>query len=114
LKRGEVRTVAGGPDYVGKPRPAVVIQEEMFDVTDSVTICAFTTTRLDAPTFRLQIEPTTLNGLERRSWLMVDKVSSVPRTKMGRRLGRLEAEDVSRLNQALLVFLGLARPVARS
>jgi mRNA interferase MazF len=114
LKRGDVWTVAGGPDYVEKPRPAVVIQDESFDVTDSVTICAFTTTHLDAPTFRLEIEPTTLNGLERRSWLMVDKVSSVPRAKLGRRVGQLSAEDVSRLNQALLVFLGLARPVARS
>jgi mRNA interferase MazF len=113
LKRGEVWTVAGGPDYTGKPRPAVIVQNESFDVTDSVTICVFTTTRLDAPTFRLQIEPTTLNGLERRSWLMVDKVASVPRTKMGHRLGRLETEDLARLNQALLVFLGLVRSLAR-
>ena len=108
MKRGEIWTVAGGPDYASKPRPAVVVQDERFDVTDSITICAFTTTHQDAPTFRLQIDPTDINGLDQSSWLMVDKISSVPRTKMGRRVGRLAEEEIGRLNQALIVFLGLA------
>jgi mRNA interferase MazF len=103
--------VSGGPDYGSKPRPAVVVQDESFDVTDSVTICALSTTAREAPTFRIQIEPTTINGLERRSWLMVDKVTSVPRARIGRRLGQLNSEEIGRLNRALIVFLGLAAPV---
>ncbi len=114
MKRGEVWTVSGGADYANKPRPAVIVQEDSFASTNSVTICVFTTSEREASLYRLPVEPSSLNGLTRSSRLMVDKVSSVPRAKLGRRVGQLSAEDVSRLNQALLVFLGLARPVARS
>jgi mRNA interferase MazF len=110
MKRGEIWTVSGGSDYTGKPRPAVIVQDDDFSATRSVTICAFTTDRTEAPLFRIRIEPSGANGLRASSSLMADKITTVPRDKVGSRVGRLDDEDLIRLNQALLVFLGLARP----
>jgi len=107
VKRAEVWTVSGGPDYVGKPRPAVIVQDDHFD-TDSVTICPFTTDPVDAPLFRLEIEPSPDNGLRETCRLMVDKVTTIPRSKLGERLGVLAGIDMIRLNRAIVVFLGLA------
>jgi mRNA interferase MazF len=108
VKRGEIWTVAGGRDYAGQARPAVILQDDRFDATASVTICAFTTDATDAPLFRLPVEPNERNGLRATCRLMVDKLTTVPRTKVGSRVGRLDDEDLVRLNRALLVFLGLA------
>ena len=108
MKRGEIWTVSGGKDYAGKPRPVVIVQDDSFDATDSVTICAFTTDPADAPLFRLAVEPNERNGLRSRSRLMVDKITTVPKSKVGERVGRLDDEDVVRLNQSVMVFLGLA------
>jgi mRNA interferase MazF len=108
MKRGEVWTVSGGKDYAGKPRPFVILQDDAFDATGSITICAFTTDPTEAPLFRLPVEPSERNGLRSPSWLMVDKITTVPKSKIGERIGRLDDEDVVRLNQAVMVFLGLA------
>ena len=108
MKRGEIWTVAGGKDYAGKPRPVVIVQDDSFDATDSITICAFTTDATDAPLFRLTVQPNERNGLRAACRLMVDKITTVPKTKVGARIGRLDDADIVRLNQAVLVFLGLA------
>lgn len=108
MKRGEVWTVAGGADYAGKPRPVVILQDDSFDATGSITICAFTTDPTDAPLFRLAVVPNDRNGLRAPSRLMVDKITTVPKSKVGARIGRLDDEDMIRLNQAVLVFLGVA------
>lgn len=108
MRRGEIWTVSGGRDYAGKPRPAVILQDDAFDGVDSVTLCGFTTDPTDAPLFRLPIEPSARNGLQAACRLMVDKITTVPRSKLGARIGRLDDEDVVRLGQAVLVFLGLA------
>jgi mRNA interferase MazF len=108
MRRGEVWTVSGGKDYVGKPRPVVIVQDDAFDATDSITICAFTTDPTEAPLVRLKVEPNERNGLRSASRLMVDKITTVPKSKIGERLGRLDDEDVVRLNQTVMVFLGLA------
>ena len=108
MKRGEVWTVSGGQEYAGKPRPAVIIQDDNFDATASVTICAFTTDATEAPIFRLRVEPTEENGLRVESRLMVDKLTTVPKAKVGSRIGRLADSDLLRLNRAVVVFLGLA------
>ena len=108
MKRGDVWTVSGGKDYAGKPRPVVILQDDSFDATDSITICAFTTDPSEAPLFRLAVEPNERNGLRSSSRLMVDKITTVPRSKVGERIGRLDDEDLVRLNQAAMVFLGLA------
>jgi len=109
LKRGEVWTVSGGAPYTGKPRPAVIVQEDRFDSTSSITLCAFTTEPIDAPLLRMLIEPTDRNGLVDASRLMVDKITTVPKSRLGRRIGELNDENILRLNRALTVFLGLAR-----
>ncbi|WP_374440878.1 type II toxin-antitoxin system PemK/MazF family toxin [Stella sp.] len=108
MKRGEIWTVAGGPDYAGKPRPVVVVQDDLFDDIGSVTFCAFTTNVTDAPLFRPPVEPSPRNGLRVPCRLMADKIMTVPRSKIGSRIGRLDDEDMVQLNRAILVFLGLA------
>lgn len=108
MERGEVWTVAGGQNYAGKPRPVVILQDDSFDATDSIAVCPFTTDETEAPLFRLQIEPNERNGLRARSRLMVDKITTVPKSKLGLQAGRLDDEDLLRLNRAMLVFLGLA------
>ena len=116
MKRGDIWTVAGGKDYAGKPRPAVIVQDDSFDTNDSITVCGFTTDDTETPLFRLPIEPSGRNGLRHPCRLMIDKITSLPRTKLGERIGRLDDTDVVRLNQAIIVFLGLAassRSVAR-
>jgi mRNA interferase MazF len=104
--------VAGGKDYAGKPRPVVIVQDDRFDATNSVTLCGFTTNTSGAALFRLPIEPNDENGLRAACRVMVDKVVTAPRSKLGMRIGRLSDEDIVRVNRALLVFLGLAGPSA--
>ncbi len=107
MKRGEVWTVPGA-GYAGKPRPAVIVQDDQFDATASVTVCVFTTDATEAPLFRLPVTPSDRNGLRSVSRLMVDKLTTVSKERLGERIGRLDDEDVVRLNRAILVFLGLA------
>lgn len=109
MKRGDIWTVAGAKDYAGKARPVVILGDDSFDGTESTTICAFTTDDTDAPPlFRLLVEPNERNGLRIPCHLMVDKVTTVPKSKVDARIGRLDDEDVLHLNRAVLVFLGLA------
>lgn len=112
MKRGEIWTVSGGKNYAGKPRPAVIIQEDKFDGTSSITLCAFTTDPTDAPLMRLLIAPSEGNGLRVACRLMIDKATTVPKTRLGKRLGQLDDTDQLRINRALMVFLGLARSAA--
>ena len=90
------------------PRPAVIVQDDSFDGTDSITICTFTTDETEAPLFRLPVKPNERNGLRSPCRLMVDKITTIPKSRAGARAGRLDDEDILRLNQAVLVFLGLA------
>lgn len=108
MKRGEIWTLAGGKDYAGKPRPVVVVQHDGFETPNSITVCAFTTNETEAPLFRLLVDQTERNGLRAPSRLMVDKISTVPRSKIGKLVGRLDDEDLLRFNRAMVVFLGLA------
>ena len=108
MKRGEIWAAAAGSGYAGKPRPVVIVQDDRFDATASVTVCAFTTDPTDAPHIRLLIEATPSNGIRESSRLMVDKVTTVPRSKLGEHIGELSDEDMIRLARALVVFLGFA------
>lgn len=108
MKRGEIWTAAAGSGYVGKPRPVVIVQDDRFDGTDSVTVCAMTTDPTEAPLFRLVIEPDAVNRLLEPSRLMIDKITTVPRSKLGERIGRLSDDDMVRIARATLVILGLA------
>jgi mRNA interferase MazF len=107
VRRSEIWTLSGGQDYASKPRPVVILQDDRFDETDSITICALTTDPTDAPLFRLPVTPDERNGLRAPSRIMVDKVISVPKAKIGKLIGRLSDDDMLRLNRAVFVFLGL-------
>ena len=100
--------VAGGKDYAGKPRPAVIVQDDRFDATGSITICVITSDKSEAPLFRIEIQPSDQNGLATISRLMVDKITTIPKSKLGYRIGHLDPADLVRVNQAMLIFLGLA------
>ena len=108
MKRGEIWTASGGPDYAGKPRPVLIIQDEQFDSTGSITTCPLTTHARDAPLFRIAIEPTPDNGLREPCFAMADKITTIPRTRLGKRIGTLKPTAMAPINQAMLVFLGLA------
>lgn len=107
MRRGDVVTVAAGSGYAGKPRPAVVVQADGFDHTLSLVICPFTTDAVKTELLRVAVSPSAQNGLLAPSSIMVDKVAAVRRDKIGKRIGHLPDTDLARLDQALLVFLGL-------
>lgn len=107
MKRGEIWTVAGAKDYAGKPLPAVILQDDRFDATESITICVMTTDPAEAPLFRVPIAPNERNGLNTLSRLMVDKTHHSAKKKLGHRIGHLDAKDIERVDQAILIFLGL-------
>jgi mRNA interferase MazF len=108
VTRGDIYTAAARGRYTGKPRPVVVLQDDHFDATASVTICPFTTNPVEAPLVRLPIDPSDDNGLDHPSQLMVDKITTVPRSSLGDRIGRLRDDELVQLNRSLIVFLGLA------
>ena len=108
MTRGEIWTVVARGAYTGKPRPAVVVQDDRFDATASVTVCAFSTNPIEAPLLRIGIVPDPLNGLTQPSSLMVDKLTTVPRANLETLVGRLGDHDMVRLGRAIVVFLGLA------
>ena len=114
MKRGEIWTASGGRDYVGKPRPVLILQDDRFDQTYSITTCGLTTDPELAPLFRVFVEPNQMNGLRFPSQVMADKVTTLARAKLGSRIGRLSDEDMTRVNRALMVFLGIASPGEKS
>lgn len=108
MKRGDIVVVAASGDY-GKPRPAIVVQTDAFPETHaSVVLCQLTSELVEAPDFRVTIDPDTENGLRSRSQAMADKPVTVRRTRVGQIVGRLSDEDVGRLNIALAFVMGLA------
>ena len=108
MRRGDIYTAAARGTYSGKPRPVVVIQDDRFDATVSVTVVPFTTSEVEAPLLRIPVQASDITGLTQTSQLMVDKVTTVPRDSLSQQVGRLSDRDLVRLNRALLVFLGLA------
>jgi len=105
MRRGDIVTVAGGV-YANKPRPALIVQDDRFDATDSVTVCPFTTTEVDAPLLRVPVTADEENGLGQDSFLMVDKITTVRRSNAHTVLGSLEATTLIEFERRLLVFLG--------
>lgn len=108
MRRGDICTAAARGAYTGKPRPVVIVQDDRFDATASVTVCPMTTTEIDAPLLRIPVEPTDITGIQQRSQIMIDKVTTMPRASVGEHLGRMPDAEMVRIDRALLVFLGLA------
>ncbi len=107
MRRGDLVTVAAPGDY-GKPRPALVIQSELFDEMPSVTLCLVTSTLRNAPIFRITVDPSPENGLERISQIQVDKTMTVARDRVRQTIGRLDEATLLKVNRSLAVFLGIA------
>ena len=108
MKRGEIWTVAGGAAYVGKPRPAVIVQDDRFNANDSIVVCPLTTDPTPVPIFRLPVQPSAQSGLRTACRIMVDKLTAVPRRRVGQPVGTLNSEEMRALNRAIFVFLGLS------
>lgn len=109
MKRGELWTMAGGTGYASKPRPVVIVQDDAFTTRDSIVMCLITTDATDLPVCRVPVDPTTENGLRATSRLMVDKVTTEPKSRLGQHIDRSADDDLIRLHRSLLVFVGLAR-----
>jgi mRNA interferase MazF len=105
MRRGDIVTVAGGV-YATKPRPALIVQDDRFDATDSLTVCPFTSTDVDAPLLRVSVTADAANGLEQNGFLMVDKMTTVRRSNARTVVGRLQAPTMVEFERRLLVFLG--------
>lgn len=107
MRRGDLVAVSLQGDY-GKPRPALVIQSDLFDEHPSVTVLPVTSELRDTPLFRITVLPNSENGLRKTSQIMVDKAHTIAREKIGETFGRLDDESLLSVNRALAVFLGFA------
>jgi mRNA interferase MazF len=108
MRRGDLVTVAATGDY-GKPRPAVIVQTDAFpERHSSVVVCQLTSDLVEAPDFRVTIDPNAENGLRLISQVMADKPVTIRRERIGQKIGRLSNQDMAQLNAALAFVLGLA------
>jgi mRNA interferase MazF len=108
LKRGDVVTVAGSGDFAGKPRPAIVVQSDLFNAThSSVSVVPVTTTRVDAELFRIDLTPSKGNGLRTPCQAMADKITGVRRDRIGTHVGALGKADLERVDHAVRTWLSL-------
>ena len=108
MRRGDLVVVALPGDY-GKPRPALVVQSDLFNETHaSITVVPVTSTLVDAALFRLTVEPSPANGLRSLSQLMIDKVTTISRTRMAQVIGRVEDDLLLRVSRALALWVGIA------
>lgn len=107
MKRGDLVAVAISGDF-GKPRPALIIQSDLFSEIPSVTALPLTSTKIDAPLIRLDIEPTRANGLRKASQVMIDKPMTLKRDKIGNIFGSLNDAEMMTINRLLALFLGFA------
>ena len=106
MRRGDLVPIALQGDY-GKPRPALIVQSDLFNEHPSVTVLPVTSELRETPLFRIRVEPTPANGLQKVSELMVDKAQSVPRARIGDVFGHLGEEEMLAVSRSLAVFLGV-------
>ena len=109
MKRGDLVTVALSGDY-GKPRPALIMQADVFAGHPSVTVLLLTSDHIEAPLVRISIEANASNGLTRRSDIMIDKAMTMPRSRVGQTIGALDTNTMSAVSRALVAFLELRTP----
>jgi mRNA interferase MazF len=108
VKRGAIVVVAARGAYTGKPRPALVVQSDLFNPTHaSVTICPITSDCVDAPLFRLTLPPGPRTGLRKFSQVMIDKLVSVPHSAISAEIGECDPGEIETVDQGLRRWLGL-------
>jgi len=106
VRRGDIVTVAVSGDF-GKPRAAIIVQNDSFADTGTLTVLLVTSTAIEAPLLRVQVQPDAENGLVQPSWIMIDKAMSVKRERVGRVIGRIREETMLTVTRNLAVFLGI-------
>jgi mRNA interferase MazF len=107
VRRGEIWTASARQGYAGKPRSVIIVQDNRFDATDSVTFCPLTTDTAAIPLLRIPLQPNATNGLAAASSIMIDKIITVHRSKLGQRIGKASTTEMLQIERALLVFLGM-------
>ncbi|EQD38564.1 transcriptional modulator of MazE/toxin, MazF [mine drainage metagenome] len=107
MRRGDVVTVVAPGDY-GKPRPALVVQSDLFQDHPSTTVCLMTSDLRDTPLFRFTVPPKASNGLQKPSQVMVDKLVTLAPTRIGETIGRLGDHEMGEVTRLLALWLGLA------
>ena len=107
MRRGELWTASAGQGDAGKPRPVLIIQDDRFDSTDSITLCPLTTSAADIPLLRIPLQPSKTNGLTAPSSIMIDKITTAHRSKLGQRIGKVSTTEMLQLKRGLLVYLGM-------
>lgn len=107
MRRGELWTAVAGQGYAGKPRPVLIVQDDRFDANDSITVCPLTATAVDIPLLRIPLQPNNTNGLTTPSSIMIDKIGTVRRSRLGQRIGKVSTTEMLQLERGILVFLGM-------
>ena len=108
MKRGTIVVVAARGAYTGKPRPALVVQSDLFNPThSSITVCPITSECVDAPLFRLTLPPGSRTGLRTVSQVMIDKIVSVPRQSITAEIGECDVREVEGVDDGLRRWLGI-------
>ena len=107
MRRGELWTASASQGYAGKPRPVLIIQDDRLDANDSITFCPLTTSAADIPLLRIPLQPNATNGLTAPSSIMIDKITTAHRSRLGQRLGKVSTTEMLQLERGLLVYLGM-------
>lgn len=107
MRRGELWTAAGA-GYLAKPRPVLIIQDDHFAQTESVTVCPLTSQDADADWWRVEVEASGATGLAAASFVQIDKITTTRRVNLARRIGRVSARQLSDVTARLAAFLGMA------
>jgi len=105
MKRFDIYTTTGGT-YSTKPRPAVIIQALAFDDFDSLTVIPMTTIEVNSD-FRIKIEPSKENNLEKTGFVMIDKLTTIKKSGLGEYIGHIEDKYIDEIENALLKFIGI-------
>ena len=107
MRRGEIWSLAGGGEFLSKPRPAIILQDDFIDDLTTITVCPLTTNWEHGAEMRVPVEASERNGLDSRSRIMVDRITTVLKSRLGSKIGELSDEEMDRLNRAIVVFPGL-------
>ncbi len=108
MKRGELYLASAGSGYVGKPRPVLIVQDDALANLESVVVCPLSSASPAREPLRIAVSAGDASGLDSASVIMVDKVSAVPRSKIGPRIGAVDAKDLRRVTRGLATLLGFA------
>ena len=107
FRRGDIVLAVASGDY-GKPRPALVVQSDLFNATHaSLTVCPVTSSLVAAPLFRIPVRATRASGLEWQSHVMVDKIQTLRRDRIRERIGRIGQVQMQAVESALRLWLRL-------